>query len=68
MVHHLRPLKHSGYPCACPHVAGFILIEAVIAVFVPRFGLAAVAPLQADLLIGSEQTKSLAEATVLARS
>ena len=52
-----------------PHVrlSGFTLIEALVAMLVLGMGLAAVARLQADLLIGSRQAKARGEATAIAR-
>jgi len=48
-------------------LSGFTLIEALVALLVLGVGLAAVARLQADLLIGSRQAKARGEATALAR-
>lgn len=48
-------------------LSGFTLIEALVALLVLGVGLAAVARLQADLLIGSRQAKARGEATAIAR-
>jgi prepilin-type N-terminal cleavage/methylation domain-containing protein len=49
------------------NLSGFTLIEALIALLVLGVGLAAVARLQADLLVDSRQAKARGEATAIAR-